>query len=208
MINVVVSRYNKNTDFIYDLNKYNTNIMIYDKENPSNPYNIPINRGNEASVYLKYIIDNYDKLTDFTFFIHDENYSWHHHGTIEEQFIRAVETKKLYFNINHFRWEVGFSHINDYDRKNFFIWYEKYIEPYIPINKLPNKDWIVGYNGCAQFLVHKSIIQILPIKFYEDIYNWILTLSFEEGKMAGYFLEWSWCLFWDVYPKMIENHII
>ena len=208
MINVVVSRYNKNTDFVYDLNKYNTNILIYDKENPDNPLNVQVNRGNEASVYLKYVIDNYDKLTDFTFFIHDENYSWHHYGSIEEQFIRALETNKLFFNINFTSWEGGINHINDVHFTWLMDWYNKFIEPYIQYNKLPNKDWLVGYNSCSQFLVHKSVIQLLPIKFYEDIYNWILNLSFDEGKLAGYFLEWTWHLFWDIYPKMVENNNI
>ena len=41
----------------------------------------PVNKGNEASVYLKYIIDFYDNLPEFTFFIHDEEYSWHHSGS-------------------------------------------------------------------------------------------------------------------------------
>ena len=71
-VNIVVSRYKKNVDFVYKINNNNNiNVMIYDKENLNNPLNIPVNKGNEASVYLKYIIDYYDKLTDFTFFIHD-----------------------------------------------------------------------------------------------------------------------------------------
>ena len=42
--NIVVSRYNKNTNFIYKLNdNKNVNIMIYDKENPNNLLNIPVN---------------------------------------------------------------------------------------------------------------------------------------------------------------------
>jgi hypothetical protein len=87
-INIVVSRYKKNVDFIYKINSNNKNInfLIYDKENNSNPYNIPINKGNEASAYLKYIIDHYDKLSDFTFFIHDEEYSWHHLGSIIDRY--------------------------------------------------------------------------------------------------------------------------
>ena len=28
-------------------------IQIYNKEHPNNPYNVPINRGRETSVYLK-----------------------------------------------------------------------------------------------------------------------------------------------------------
>ena len=200
MINIVVSRYKKDVSFVNHLKKYNGNIMIYDKENPENPYNIPINRGNEASVYLKYIIDHYDTLTDYTFFIHDENYSWHHRGTIEQRFIEAIESNNLFFNINHVVLKP-YHHINQ--KKLLMEWYDQYIEPYIPLNKIPNKDWLIGYKGCAQFLVHKSRIKKLPLKFYQDIYDWILT--FPYPKLSGYFLEWTWHLFWDIYPNINNN---
>ena len=50
-MNIVISRYNKNVDFIYKLKNEVNEIIIYDKENPKNKYNVPINKGNEASVY-------------------------------------------------------------------------------------------------------------------------------------------------------------
>ena len=57
--NIVVSRYKKNVDFVYRINNnQNINVLIYDKENPDNPLNVPVNKGNEASVYLKYIASN------------------------------------------------------------------------------------------------------------------------------------------------------
>lgn len=198
MINIVVSRYNKNTDFVKKLEKYNTHIIIYDKENINNPYNVPINKGNEASVYLKYIIDNYYNLSDFTFFIHDEEYSWHHKGSIEERFLEAIHSKELFYNINSYDLHP-YSHISE--KKELMEWYNTFIQPYIPFEKLPNKDWLSGgYKGCSQFLVHKSLITNLPRRFYEDIYNWMLV--FENGKLSGYFLEWTWHLFWVIYPKM------
>jgi len=195
MINVVVSRYNKDTSFVEKLKKYNTCCMIYDKKNPENIYNIPVNRGNEASVYLKYIIDHYDKLTDYTFFIHDEEYSWHHEGSIEERFVEAINSNEYYFNINNLIWREMFK-----EKDEVMEWYDKYIEPYIPFEKLPNKDWIIGYKGCAQFLVHKSRITNLPLKFYQDLYDWVLNHTCRMK--SGYFLEWTWHLFWEIFPTI------
>jgi hypothetical protein len=197
MINVVVSRYNKSTDFVNKLLKYNTNIMIYDKENENNPFNIPVNKGSEASVYLKYIIDNYDNLTDYTFFIHDEEYSWHHKGSIEERFLEAVESKELYFNINNYFF-APYEHI--LEKKLFMEFYDTFIEHYIPFEKLPNKDWLIGHKGSAQFLVHKSLITYYPHCFYNDIYNWIINSDYGNNKLTGFFLEWSWHLFWLIAP--------
>ena len=203
MINCVISRYNKNVDWIYDFNSDNiNNIFIYDKETPENLHNISANKGNEATVYLKYIIDNYENLSDFTFFVHDEEYSWHHSGSIIDKYNEAVKEimgGKLYYNIND-RCILGSIVTNEwYDE--ILCWYNEYIEKYIPINSLPNKDWTVGYRGSAQFIVHKSLILNLPKKFYEDLYNWLITTDLTNHK-SGRFMEWSWHIFWDIYPKL------
>jgi hypothetical protein len=134
--NIVCSRYNKNVDFVYKINdNKNINILIYDKENPNNILNIPYNRGQEASVYLKYIIDYYDKLTDFTFFIHDEEYSWHHSGSLIDKYKEAVMSNKKYFNINDkCHWDkrdIIRKHHGDEFYNDFIAWYNQYIDEYI-----------------------------------------------------------------------------
>lgn len=198
--NIVISRYNKNVDWAYKIN--NVNILIYDKENPENELNIPVNKGNEASVYLKYIIDNYDILPDNTFLIHDEEYSWHHSGSIIEKYNEAIESNKLYYNIND---KCIFSSL--YSHKWYFEimdWYKEYIEEYIPLKRLytiPKRDWMIGHRGSAQFLVNKKVILNLPKEFYEKLYNWIITTDMPNEK-SGRFLEYTWHLFWDIYPNL------
>jgi len=143
MINCVVSRYKKNVDWVYKLKNIN-NIYIYDKETPTNKYNIPVNKGHEASVYLKYIIDNYTNLSDFTFFTHDDEYCWHHSGSIIDKYnesINEINKGKLYYNIND-KCILG-SIVSNKWYDEILIWYNKYIEKYIPINSLKIKDWTV-----------------------------------------------------------------
>jgi hypothetical protein len=198
--NCVVARYNKNVDWVYKLDNIK-NIFIYDKETPENPYNIPVNKGNEASVYLKYIIDNYDNLADFTFFIHDEEYSWHHSGSIIDRYNEAVKegmSGNLYYNINHHT--LG-SIVSNPWYNDILVWYNTYIEKYIPMSSLPNKDWTEGHKGAAQFLVHKSLITNLPKEFYEGLYHWIINThlsNFENGR----YMEWTWHIFWLIYPNL------
>ena len=48
MNHCVVSRYKKNVDWVYQLKNIHK-YCIYDKETPENEYNIPVNKGNEAS---------------------------------------------------------------------------------------------------------------------------------------------------------------
>jgi len=204
--NIVLSRWKKDTEWVYRMKNNNTNIMIYDKENSNNPYNIPVNRGREASVYLKYIIDHFECLSEYTFFIHDEEYSWHHEGSIIDRFKEAIDSKELYYNINNFILQ-DFNENNTESEKERLEWYEKYIENYIPYNLLPKKNWVNGeHKGCAQFLVHKSLIINFPKKFYEDLYEWVI--NFRDSWLAGIFLEFSWHLFWDIYPKHIKPLLV
>lgn len=201
--NIVVSRYNKNVDFVYRINNnQNINVMVYDKENPSNPYNVPVNKGNEASVYLKYIIDYYDVLPEFTFFIHDNEYAWHHSGSIVDKYQEAVNSKQTYYNINdRCNWNTP-NLIDEQCYTQLLAWYKDYIDEYIPLSKVPNNhDFIYGYLGAAQFLVHRDRIRKLPKAFYERIYNWIMTTSL-SSKMTGFYLEWTWHVFWMIYPTI------
>ena len=147
---------------------------------------------------VKYIVDHYENLADFTFFIHDDEYTWHHTGSIIDKFDEAVASNELYYNIND-KSVLG-SIIRDKWYVDIVDWYNLYVEKYIPMESLPNKDWTNGYRGSAQFLVHKSIIQKLPNQFYEDLYNWIITTNMDNSK-SGRFLEWTWHIFWDIYPR-------
>jgi len=202
--NIVCSRYNRNTDFVYRINNgENIKVMVYDKENNDNPYNVPVNKGNEASVYLKYIIDHYDNLSEFTYFIHDEEYSWHHSGSIIDKFKEAKDSKEKYYNINHFEWKEALrrDHYEEYLK-----FYNEIIEEYIPLKKVPNGeiDLRLGYKGCAQFLVHRDLIRCLPKEFYIKLYNWIMTTNL-PSKDCGFYLEYSWHVFWVIYPKILQE---
>ena len=77
-----------------------------------------------------------------------------------------------------------------------------FIEEYIPFKSLPNENWTQGYRGSAQFLVHRSLIRNLPKKFYENLYRWIINTNLSSA-LTGRYLEWTWHLFWYIYPKFI-----
>ena len=202
-IDIVVSRYNRDTTWTEKFKGVysNVNVMIYDKENPTNPYNIPVNKGNEASTFLKYIVDYYDNLPEYTFFCHDEEMAWHHSGSIINHFEIALMCKKPYYNVND-KIILGDIKGNDYGYQNILDWYAEYIQEFIPIEKLPDPDWTNGYRGSAQFLVNKDTIKVLPKRFYEKLYNWIITTPMTSAQ-SGRYMEWTWHLFWYIYPNLI-----
>jgi len=200
-MNIVVSRYNRDTSWTEKMKKVcpHANILVYDKENPQNPYNVPRNKGNEASVYLKYIIDFYDELPEYTFFCHDEEYAWHHSGSIINHFEIAILSKRKYYNVND-KIILGDIRNNDYGYEKVMKWYRKYIDEYIPFDTLHNPNWTEGYRGSAQFLVHRDNIRWLPKIFYENLYEWILNTNLSSGE-SGRYMEWVWHLFFAFVPN-------
>lgn len=192
---IVVSRFNENAKFS---RKTNFKVIIYDKENPLNKYNIEKNKGNEASVYLKYIIDHYDNLCEYTIFIHCHEFSYHHNGSI----INIINDNK---NIHH-----TFTNLNNYilgDMENLDnsvsdigIYFRTFIRPSVgPYILYPN--FTKGVLGCAQFIVHKNNILNHSKLFYQKLFDWLMETSI-SNYWSGRFLEWTWDLFWN---KCLQN---
>jgi hypothetical protein len=51
--------------------------IVYIADNPNATYHVPVNKGNEAMVYLTFLIDRYDNLPDVMIFMHAGRTSWH-----------------------------------------------------------------------------------------------------------------------------------
>jgi hypothetical protein len=210
MNGVVISRHRRNVDF---KSKFcDVEVFVYDKENPSNPYNIPFNKGSEASVYLKFIIDHYEKLPEYTFFIHDSEHSWHHDGSIVDKYNEAIASNERYVNVNNHSCMMRIDSIPKCQYEKLLEWYCEYIEKYIPIEFVPNNydGFAHGHIGCAQFLVHRDLILNFPKSMYQYIYNWIIEedvvlpkeCECNQSIIAGNFLEWTWHIFFEVYPRI------
>ena len=202
-ITVVCARYKRNVDFLTRLQEVApVDILIYDKENPANPLNIPVNKGNEASVYLKYIVDYYDQLPEYTFFIQDEEFAWHHSGSIVDKFREALDTNQKYYNINDLAHWNKPNLIPPHLYQLLLQWYATYVEEYIPLSKVPNNnDFIYDHRGAAQFLVHRDLIRGLPKVFYERLYDWIIDTNL-PNYVSGRLLEWTWHVFWVILPDI------
>jgi hypothetical protein len=214
MNGIVISRHRRNVDFKSKFN--DVEVFVYDKENPANPYNVPLNKGSEASVYLKFIIDHYEKLPEYTFFIHDSEYSWHHDGSIVDRYNEAIASNKQYVNVNNHSCMMRKDSISKCQYEKLLEWYCEYIEKYISIDFIPNNQdgFVDGHIGCAQFLVHRDLILNFPKSMYQEIYDWIIEENVvlpkececNQNAISGNFLEWTWHIFFEVYPRI--QHMI
>ncbi|KAI0012124.1 hypothetical protein F4779DRAFT_102892 [Xylariaceae sp. FL0662B] len=51
--------------------------IVYVVDDPTAAHTTPLNKGNEAMVYLTYLIDHYDSLPEIMVFMHAHRQSWH-----------------------------------------------------------------------------------------------------------------------------------
>ena len=184
-------------------------VRPYTKEDPTSPYNVPKNIGNEASAYLKYIIDNYESLPEYSILLHDHEYSYHQEGSIIDAISSQIGTTKLFWNFNKVA-GAEFYLYNQYnpDRTintyNVLIsLYNEFLEPYCG-DICQYGEFIFGQKLNAQFLVHKSLILARPKIMYENIYNWMMITKKLNPFISGFFLEVFWeLIFGQVQPQTL-----
>lgn len=193
---IVISRYKKNVNWTRKFIENGFRVLVYDhQKKEDNPYYVKENKGREASVYLKYIIDYYDYLTPYTIFLQDEDKSWHHQGSLVQNVLDYMYTSgksDKFYNFNN-RCLARIKSNNLYPMmKDYF---QKFLEPYIGnIEKYGN--WTVGYKCCAQFIVHRDYIHKYPHEMYQNMYKYMMNDKHDE-KAKGHMFEWTLHLLYD-----------
>jgi hypothetical protein len=196
-VHVVVARYKEDTSWTKRV-KYPC--LVYDKENPENPYNVPVNKGHEASVYFKYIIDHYDKLPDYVVFVHGHEKDWHHPGSIVDTINSFKFSDDEYTNINvtdvrnnlicnadkQFIIKDYDDNLVSNDTNDMYEWWRENMEEFFGPPRSSIKD-----TCCAQFVLPKSSILKHPLRFYQKQYNWLITTDI-DNHYTGRFYEWVW----------------
>lgn len=133
---------------------------------PFAPRELPnLNKGNEASAYLAFIIENYDVLPNHTLFVHAHETSWHE----DIPKIKMVETLNLcdYQNVNarHRMYQTLSPKVNSIP-----YGYIQKAWPHLFDCPTPQK---LSFYSCAQFVVSKARILSRPKAFYERCLKWL-----------------------------------
>ena len=192
MVHIVTSHWNEDLKWLYDLkdeHEYFT-ISVCDKlTNPnyagSGECDVDTNHGDEASSYLKYIINHYDTLPNDICFIHGHDTAWHQKYSMSEVLTQINTNKKLlpdYCSLNGVLtpdpdskhgsdkiWARG----RDRMKEHFPRFYNKYMKHRYIGNS-------TQYDCCAQFYTTKDKIRKLPKEAYE-----LLSLELSQCKLGG-----------------------
>ncbi|MCL5028676.1 MAG: DUF3431 domain-containing protein [Bacteroidetes bacterium] len=177
MVEVVVAHFKENMDWTKNL-KYKTHLIS------TSGTDMKSNKGFEASVYLKYIIDNYDSLPDYTIFLHGHRNSWHCKQNMDAK-ISSLEFKYPYCNINEPKLTLLSDYKGSYDQMVLMMpEVEKILGISIPLDKLK-------YKCAAQFYVSKNSILRNKKDIYIALYNYLIETKFESF-WTGRLFEYIW----------------
>ncbi len=203
---VVVSHYDRDISWTRWLEHP---VLIYTKEKPGE-LSVPHNKGREASAYLKFIVDHYDRLPERTVFLHEEEYSWHHKGSLIDRVRDAVAQSARFRSLNDFRLGSIREMVDDNDEETrewlrqrrldspeacwqqLTRWFDSYLGQYLG-NHDRHGDWTDGHYGSAQMIVHRERIRQHPQELYEQLYDWILNTDLPDYRSSR-FMEWTWHL--------------
>ena len=195
---VVVSRHHKDVSWTQKLTSHGYHVIVYDHHpHQKHPYFVSANNGREASVYLKYLTDYYDSLSTYTVFLQDEDYSWHHRGSVADLVLSREGKRSRYYNLNSKC--LGIITTNELwpTMRKFF---SRYLAPYIGSIETYG-EFTPGIKCCAQFIVHCDKVRAFPRKMYADMLEYALKAPEPKtpnpAKARGHMLEWTWHLLFD-----------
>lgn len=188
MVNIVISKYNENIDWIKNIKKHK--ITLYDKS--SNPVENSIklkNIGREGETFLYHIINNYYNLDDVTVFLQGNPFEhlqilvgWRAELTDKEKLLVIEKVNNEITDDSDFSsfYQVIYNvpnGVNYHDTKSLCL-------------KYYNTDY--DYFTCspgAQYIVPKKYILSRPIEFWKNLHSAIYS-----GELDGYAQEQLWYL--------------
>lgn len=187
---VVIAHYKDNLEWINNIDPL-IKLYIYSTSNTKYNY-YAINKGHEANLYLKFIVDNYNNLPNKILFMHDHLSSWHQDYNSD-------------FICNNINWDL-----DNYFSVNKRDTYQE-ISTTSPVHGRPYALLKLYWNsifgeslkmtskfcsyGCAQFVVSKQCILRYSREFYQ---NCLLWLNFApdplniQGNNPAHLFEWTW----------------
>lgn len=180
---VVSSHYNENLNWV-NFVKYP--VKVYSKTLTNKNF-IPFNKVQEAPAYLKYIIENYKNLPEYSVFVHGHLLSEHQSDNIIS-IINNLSFEEKITNLNRQDWIQTISKGDEYgDRK--FSWIEENWKDMIG-DFLPMPESLT-FPSCAQFAIHKSKIEQYPIEFWNHLFKWCSETQLENFISSRIF-EYIW----------------
>ncbi|KAF7713994.1 Uncharacterized protein PECH_006148 [Penicillium ucsense] len=164
---------------------------------------VPVNKGNEAMVFLTYIIDRYDSLPDVSLFLHGGRYQWHNDNPLYDSVISIN-----HLQLNHVQ-ETGYANLRctwiigcpaeleparylrdrpqDPEHPTAVEFPDRFMELF-PDEDLPD---VVGAACCSQFAVSRDRIRSRRKEDYSRARQFLIDTSL-DSQTSGRIIEYVW----------------
>ena len=166
---VVVTRFNEDLSWSQEIDP--KRLFIYDKSPEPLADAIPVpNVGREGETVLRYIIEHYDELPEYTIFL--QGNPWEHMASktnMAEVISRHVEARPEYFIPFDTKWftEDPFS-------------YRSILVPEICIRLFRTPIGTLKFAAGCQYIVSRAAIRCRPIQFYRKLHGLITAQGHQK----------------------------
>jgi hypothetical protein len=183
-VKIISSHYEEDLSWI-NFVKYE--VIVYSKTIKNKNF-INFNKVQEAPAYLKYIIDNYESLPEYTIFVHGHLYSEHQKDKNIIDIINNISFDDDIINLNRSDWENSITIGEDKWDKKYSWLSENWQDIFGTYLDLPLK---MTFHSSAQFAVNKKCIIQYPIEFWKKLFNWCENTNLDNYVSSRIF-EYSW----------------
>ncbi|MCJ1256471.1 hypothetical protein MMC24_004292 [Lignoscripta atroalba] len=173
---------------------------VYVVDDPFAELQVPENKGQEAMVYLTYIIDHYHELAEATIFTHSDRFTWHNNDLLDSDLAQMIKRLNLnrvrregYFNLRcHSQPGCSDNLYLDRTEENAHkpeetvmkdVWSELH-----PFDPMPAT---LSTPCCAQFAVSRDRILSFPLSQYAAWREWVLQTNLSDS-VSGRVWEYTW----------------
>jgi hypothetical protein len=181
-----------------------TRKVVYAVDDERAALRVPKNKGNEAMVYLSYIIDHYDNLTDINIMMHAHRWAWHNNDLLDNDSVATLRRLNLeqvqrdgYANLRC-QWHPGCTSWLDPqaarpdERRAEEAVLRSAWATLFPAHALPDA---LAQACCSQLAVSRARLRSLPRAEYERMRRWLARSELADA-VAGRVFEYAWQYVW------------
>eukprot|EP00733_Pompholyxophrys_punicea_P000938 Pompholyxophrys_punicea_v1_NODE_377_length_2100_cov_32.452812.p1 type:complete len:273 gc:universal NODE_377_length_2100_cov_32.452812:993-175(-) len=200
---VVVAAHCENLDWIHERPHFPFAIYSHAKLNESSNLQIVPNVGNEATMYLTYIVENYENFPNIAVFVHGAG-----------PFDAHINPPGIFWSRLDYLYSLRFENLSFYKAIPCCFECDKLTStdacmrrpPYMPMERFsmrffwywivggqlkPPKNWPPLFNSFASFAVTRDRVHVYPKSLYRFLLTWIKT-TWIESYFSGRYFEYSW----------------
>ncbi|KAJ5688792.1 hypothetical protein N7462_003184 [Penicillium macrosclerotiorum] len=195
---------NSNMSWVEEnLPEWYSNIYRVDMSPSETDLTVPLNKGNEAMVYLTYLIDRYWTLPDVVVFVHGARYQWHNDNPSYDAVISLKDLKvdwvreAGYVNLRC-TWVIGCpveleparyfrERPDDVQHPTAVAFPDSFME-LLPGTELPET---IGIPCCSQFAVSREAVHAHDRDTYIHMQQWLLNTPLTSD-VSGRVFEYVW----------------